>query len=237
MKILALIPARGGSKGIPTKNIRQFAGKPLIAHTIEVAKGSKRIDRVVVSTDDSDIADVSRRYGAEVPVMRPPEMAADESPVIDAVMHMLDYFKKTESYEPSHVLLLQTTSPLRTSADIDASVELFEQHKADSLVSICRTENSLFTIEESLIITTYDGNKEISNRQALTPAYKLDGCMIYLIKTDVLREKHSFIAGKVVGYEIPRWRAVDLDEPQDFVIGEKLFEARDDIEKAIRNFS
>jgi len=238
VKILAMIPARGGSKGILHKNIRPFAGKPLIAHTIEAAKGSRRVDRVVVSTDDTKVADIAKECGAEMPILRPAEISGDKRPVTDAVIHMLDYLKDHESYEPTHVLLLQTTSPLRTSRDIDASVELYEKSGADSLVSMCRTEQGLFTKDDNGVVETlYDGYASGTNRQSLLPTYKLDGCMIYLIRTDILREHHSFIAGKLVGYEIPRWRAVDLDDPQDFVVGELIFKQRDELEKSIRNFS
>lgn len=238
MKLLALIPARGRSKGIPHKNIRPFAGMPLIAHTIEAAKGSTHVDRVVVSTDDQTIADVAREFGAEVPVLRPSELAGDTSPVMDAVIHMLDYLKVHESYEPTHVLLLQTTSPLRTTRDIEASIELYEKRDADSLVSMCRTEQGLYKKHaDDTVETLHDGYSKNTNRQSLEPTYKLDGCMIYLIRTDILREKHTFLAGKIVGYEIPRWRAIDLDEPQDFVVGERIFRMQNEIEETIRNFA
>jgi CMP-N,N'-diacetyllegionaminic acid synthase len=237
-KILALIPARGGSKGIREKNIKLFAGKPLIAHTIAAAKDSKCVDRIVVSTDDQRIADVAKECGAEIPVFRPAELAGDKSPVMDAVIHMLDHLKDKESYEPTHVLLLQTTSPLRTAQDIDASVELYEKRGADSLVSMCRTEQGLFTKgDDDVVETLFDGYSAGTNRQSLKPTYKLDGCMIYLIRTELLREKRSFIAGKLVGYEIPRWRAVDLDEPQDFVVGELIYKNRNELLESIRNFS
>ena len=238
MKLLALIPARGGSKGIPHKNIRPFAGMPLMAHTIKAAKGSPHVDRVVVSTDDQRIADVAMEFVAEIPVLRPSELAGDTSPVIDAVIHMLDYLKDHGSYEPTHVLLLQSTSPLRTTRDIDASVELYEKRGADSLVSLCRTEQGLFSKNDGdAVEILHDGYASGTNRQDLLPTYKLDGCMIYLIRTDVLREKHTFLAGKIVGYEIPRWRAVDLDEAQDFVVGERIFKEQNAIENDIRDFS
>lgn len=236
MKLLALIPARGGSKGIPKKNIRPFAGKPLIAHSIEAGKGSKCVDRVIVSTDDAEIAEIAKSFGAEVPVMRPAEISGDKSPVMEAVIHMLDFLRDNEGYEPTHLLLLQTTSPLRRSSDIDAAVELFQKRDAESLVSMCRTENGLFTKDENdLVHTEYDGYKT-TNRQMLPKCYKLDGCMLYLIDVNVLREKRSFLAGKLVGFEIPRWRAVDLDDPEDFVVGELIHRHAVEIGDKIKTF-
>jgi len=237
MEILALIPARGGSKGIPKKNVRLFCGKPLIAYTIEAAKAAG-IKRVVVSTDDAEIAAVAKQYGAEVPVMRPAEIAGDKAPVMDAVFHMLDHLRDTEKYEPTHVLLLQTTSPLREASDITNAVELLQKRDADSVISMCRTEQGLFTKNsEDAVETLYDGYKAGSNRQTLTPTYKLDGCMIYLIKTDVLRATRSFLGGKAVGYEIERWRAVDLDEPQDWALGELVYQNKEELKKRLKNFS
>lgn len=238
LNILALITARGGSKGIPRKNIRPFCGKPLIAYSIEAAKAAPSVKRIVVSTDNEEIAAVAREYDAEVPVMRPAELASDTIPLVDAVMHMLDYLQKTEKYIPSHVLLLQATSPLREVSDIENAVKLLTERGGDSLVSLCRTENGLFTKNgEDIVETLYDGYASGTNRQMLPKTYKLDGCMIYLIKTNVLRREHSFLGGKLIGYEIERWRAIDLDEPQDFVTGELLYKNREAIAKQIKNFS
>ena len=238
MKILALIPARGGSKGIPKKNIRPFNGKPLIAHSIECAKRSSHVDRIVVTTDSEEIAEVARTYGAEVPFLRPAELAGDTSKVMDAVIHALETLKATDGYEPTHVLLLQTTSPLRTPEDIDRAVELLAARNADALVSVCRTENLLLTKDDDDALTVLNAEQlGTTNRQLLPKYYKLDGCMIYLIKTEVLVRERSFFAGKLVGYEIERWRAVDLDESQDFVVGELIARHADDIAKNIDQFS
>lgn len=236
-EILALIPARGGSTGIPKKNIRLFVGKPLIVHTIEAARHAPSVSRIIVSTDSEEIARVAKDAGAEVPYLRPAELATSTSKVADAVVHMLQYLKSKEGYEPTHVLLLQPTSPLRTSDDIEKSVALFQKTGADSLVSVCRTENLLLTKNPSDELTIF--NTELlgsPNRQELPAFYKLDGSMIYLVATDVFLKHRSFLAGKLVGYEIPRWRGADLDEPQDFVAGELIFEKRKEIEERIRNF-
>ncbi|MEK7655923.1 MAG: acylneuraminate cytidylyltransferase family protein [Patescibacteria group bacterium] len=237
MKILAIIPVRGGSKGIPQKNIRAFNGQPLIALSLEAAKQSSVVDRVIVSTESQEIADISIAHGAEVPILRPTEMAGDSSPVIDAVIHMLDYLRDREQYEPTHILLLQATSPLRRASDIDAAVQLYQERGADSLVSVCRTENALyFKREDDVLESVVDGYRTRGNRQELPVCYKLDGSMIYLVRTDLFRETRSFFSGRLVGYEVERWRAVDLDEIQDFVIGELIHKHRDEIAKDIQNF-
>ena len=236
-KILAVIPARGGSTGIPHKNIRPFAGKPLLVHSIEAAQKAK-LDRVIVSTDDEEVAKVARDAGAEVPFLRPAQLATNESSVVDAVIHLLEKLKADEAYEPTHVLLLQPTSPLRTAGDIENAIKLFETSGADSLVSVCRTENILMTKDADGVLTAL--NKDMlgqPNRQQLPTYYKLDGSMIYLVDAQKLIAERSFMVGKLVGYEIERWRAIDLDEPQDFVLGELIFKDRDAIAERIRNFS
>jgi len=237
MKILAIIPVRGGSKGIPQKNIRAFNGRPLIALSLEVAKQSSVVDRVIVSTESQEIADISLAHGVEVPILRPTEMAGDKSPVIDAVIHMLDYLRDHELYEPTHLLLLQATSPLRRASDIDAAVKLYKDRGADSLVSVCRTENALYVKrEDDVLEPIVDSYRTSGNRQELPVCYKLDGSMIYLIRTDLLRETRSFFSGRLVGYEVERWRSIDLDEIEDFVVGELIHKHRNEIAEDIQNF-
>ena len=236
--ILAVIPARGGSTGIPRKNVRDFAGKPLIAYSIEEAQKAKNIARIIVSTDDEEIAAVAKQYGAEVPFLRPATLATSESKVADAVADLLERLKKDEGYEPSHILLLQPTSPLRTAEDIENAISLYEKTGADSLVSVCRTENVLMTKGADGVLTIRNPELLSSpNRQQLPAFYKFDGSMLYLVDARKFLAERSFLAGKLVGYEIPHWRAVDLDEPQDFVVGELLYKNREAIEKAIRDFS
>lgn len=236
MKILAVIPARGGSKGIKNKNIKKLNGEPLIWYTIKEAKKSKYLDRVVVSTDSRQIAEISKKCGAEVPFLRPPELAQDKSSAMDAVIHLiLDLDKKR--YKPDAVMLLQPTSPLREVEDINQAVELFKNEQADSLVSICQTENLLFTKDKDDNIKIM--NPEFlytGNRQELPKVYKLDGSMIYLAKTEILLREKSFLAGKLVGYEIPRWRAIDLDEPQDFILAGVVLKNKKAIIQKLKKF-
>lgn len=138
MEVLAIIPARGGSKGLPRKNIRPLNGKPLIAYTIEESKKSEYINRIVVSTEDKEIAEVSNKYGAKI-IKRPLELAKDNTPTIDVVLHTLDDLKNNE---PDIIVLLQPTSPLRTSQDIDNAIKSFIEQDCDSVVSVCEIEHS-----------------------------------------------------------------------------------------------
>lgn len=238
MKILALIPARGGSKGVPNKNIRLFNGLPLLAYSIESAKASHYVDRVIVSTDNEKIAETAMQAGAEVPFLRPAELSRDGSKIVDATIHLLDKMKTDENYEPTHVLLLQPTSPLREARDIDRAVELFNQRDADSLISLVETESWLLQKNENDEAAILPSETQMSsNRQENPKFYKLDGCMIYLIKTEVLRRARSFFAGRLIGYEIEKWRAIDIDEPQDFILAELIHKHRNEIRSSLNNFS
>jgi CMP-N-acetylneuraminic acid synthetase len=237
LRILAIIPARGGSKGIPHKNIRRFAGKPLIAHTIGAARSSRFVDRIVVSTDDKKIAAVARAYGAEVPFMRPKPLANDKSSIIDALIYTLEKLENDEGYIPTHLLLLQPTNPMRTADDIKNAVALMKKRRADSVISVCRTENLLITKDETDRLTILNPKLlKQPNRQQLPNYYKLDGCMIYLTDARKFRKERSLFAGKLVGYEIERWRAVDLDEPQDFVVGELVYKQQARVRRTLKTF-
>ena len=236
--IVAIIPARGGSKGIPDKNIREFAGRPLIAHTIASAKESERITRIIVSTDSEKIAGIAKEYGAEVPFLRPPELAQDKSPVADAVLHILSELKQRELYEPDCIVLLQPTSPLRNSGDIDGVINLLEKSGADSVVTVTETEPLVYTRspEGELRLISDESFLSSTNRQELNRTYKLDGSMVYAVTARSFRETQSFLGGKLFGYVIPRWRAVDLDEPQDFLVGELVYKNAHAIKQALDGF-
>ncbi len=237
-EILAVIPARGGSKGIRNKNIRDFCGKPLIAHTIDAAKASRYITRIVVSTDSEEIAAVGKKYGAEVPFLRPVEFSGDKAKVTDAVLHLLDTLRSAGGYRPDYIVLLQSTSPLRSAADIDGALDMLFKRKAPAVVSVCRTEQLVFTKDntDKLILRSDEAFLSSSNRQDLQVTYKLDGSMVYGISTEVFLKEKSFLPSGVIGYETPRWRAVDIDEPQDFLVGELIFRNRKKIEASLKTF-
>ncbi|HET9913914.1 MAG TPA: acylneuraminate cytidylyltransferase family protein, partial [Anaerolineales bacterium] len=140
MTIIGLIPARGGSKTIPHKNIKPLVGKPLIAWTIEAAKKCRALSRVIVSTDDAQIAEVAQQWGAEVPFLRPAELAGDATSSLAVVLHLIQWLKKHDGAVPEYILLLQPTSPFRTTEDLDAAIELAETRKVNAVVSVCETD-------------------------------------------------------------------------------------------------
>ncbi len=236
MNILAIIPARGGSKGIPKKNIRLFCGKPLIAYSIEAAKAAPSVGRIIVDTDSQEIADAAKQYGAEVPFLRPAEFAGDTSPIIDSVEHLLAKLKTDAGYEPTHVLLLQPTSPLRTSHDIENAVALMQQLGADNVISVCRTESLLLQMGDDKKLVMQNPGLASASRQQAGKFYKFDGSMIYLIETAVLLRERSFAGGTPHGYEVEHWRAVDLDYPEDFVLGELIYQHREVLSQQIKTF-
>ena len=157
-EILAIIPARGGSKGIPQKNVRLIAGKPLIAYSIEAGKNARMVSRVVVSTDDTEIAEVGKKYGAEI-IMRPPELAEDKTPMDPVLRHVVEVLGR-EGYVPDAVVLLQPTSPLRTAAHVDGAIEKFLGNDVDSLISIFMIKNNRHEImENNLLSPTFEKSK------------------------------------------------------------------------------
>lgn len=212
-KVLAIIPARGGSKGVPGKNIRAVGGKPLIAWSIEAARGSRFVDRVVLSSDDQDIMRVAREHGCEVPFVRAENLADDETPTIDVV---LDTLARCPGYD--WVLLLQPTSPLRTSDDIDQAIERCMQHGAPACVSVCRAQESpywMFTLQTDDQLQPLLPDARLTRRQDLPPVYSLNGA-IYLARTEWLRQEKKFISQGTVAYEMPVQRSIDLDTESDF---------------------
>ena len=219
-RILAVIPARGGSKGIPRKNIKPFAGKPLIAWTIECALRSSVIDRVIVSTDDDEISEVALRHGATVPFLRPAELALDTTPGIDPVLHALDQLPEFNA-----VVLLQPTSPLRISADIDGTVALARQLRAPATVSVSPVKehpNWMFRLTNEQRLDRYADELPAVQRQALSVLYALNGA-VYFARSDWLRERRSFLSPQTAGYVMPPERALDLDSPLDWRLAEYLF--------------
>lgn len=221
MTLLALIPARGGSKGIPHKNIRALDGKPLIAHTILAARQSKGIERVVVSTDDPNIADVALKWGAEVPFLRPTELAADNSPGIEAVLHALELIPKA-----TRCLLLQPTSPMRTAADIDGILALHAQKCCPSVVSVTASPKHpqwMMRLNADQRLSPILPPSRADTRQQLEPIYALNGAL-YLADRAWLQDQRSFIGPGTLGYPMPPDRSVDIDTPLDWLWAETLMQ-------------
>jgi N-acylneuraminate cytidylyltransferase/CMP-N,N'-diacetyllegionaminic acid synthase len=220
--VLAIVPARGGSKGLPGKNVRPLCGKPLIAHTIEAAKGSRSITRVVVSTDDEEIAAVTRAHGGEIPFLRPAELATDTSPAIDTYVYTADRLGAEE------LVVLLPTAPLRTSADIDAAVDLFKAKKADSVISYYEAPHPVHWHKyldaqgrpEDVI-----AGAALANRQEVRPAYLPNGA-IYVFRMALLKEKRTYHSDRTYAYVMPRERSVDIDTLDDFELAELLMKRR-----------
>jgi len=214
--IIAIIPARGGSKGIPRKNIRLLAGKPLIAYTIEAALKSKYIDRVVVSTNDEEIAEIAKLGGAEI-IERPEEFAKDETPLDPVIYHALSSVEYKEKIKYDLVLTIQPTSPLLTAKTIDRAIEIVLKEDCDTLISV-KDETHLYWIkEDDDFIPIY---KERKNRQYLDPIYKETGAIL-ISKRETITENNR-ICDKIFLFEIPKEESIDIDTYQDWWIAENL---------------
>ncbi len=223
MNSLAIIPARGGSKGIPRKNVCSLAGKPLIAHIIECALQSEKITRVIVSTDDPEIAAVSRQYGAEV-VWRPAEISGDTASSEVALLHVLEHLKTTENYQPDLIVFLQCTSPLTAPEDIDGTVQVLLDEGADSAFTVTPFHYFLWNKNQSGEAVGINHDKRVrSMRQEREPQYVETGA-VYAMRTEgFLRAKHRFF-GKTVMHITPPERRWEIDEPIDFRVAEVLMQ-------------
>ena len=223
-KIIGIIPARGGSKGIRKKNIVDLAGKPLIAYTIEQAKGSKYIDKIIVTTDDEKIAEISRSLGAEVPFSRPKALATDEAKGIDVVLHAITWFDSNEeSFDI--VMMLQPTSPLRLSEDIDKAIEVLFLKNAMAIVSVCKSEHHPLwsnTLPEDSNMKNFINPEYMNkNRQELPVFYRLNGA-IYLSFCNYIKDRKSFYGENTFAYIMPDERSIDIDNMLDFKLAELL---------------
>lgn len=217
--ILGLIPARGGSKGIPRKNIKPIAGKPLIAWAIESALRSKVLAGVVVTTDDEEIAEIARRHGAQVPFLRPAELARDDTPGVAPVLHALDQLTDYDT-----VLLLQPTSPLRTTTDIDDCVAQARRLGAPCMVSVSEVHqhpNWMYRLDANQRLSALLDAPHVTRRQDLPKVYAANGALYYADAT-WLRTQRTFITPDTAAYVMPVQRAVDLDTPLDWRLAELL---------------
>jgi len=225
VRLLALIPARGGSKGIPRKNLRLLCGKPLVAYSIEAARQTPGIERVVVSTDDAEIADVSRRYGAEV-VWRPAEISGDSASSEAALLHALDELRDAEGYEPDLVVFLQATSPLRRVDDVRKAIDTLASEGADSLFSACPVEGFVWRAGKTdLVPLNYDPAHR-PRRQELQEEVLEENGSIYVFKPWVLRTYGSRLGGRIAVYRMSRLHSFQVDEPADLELVERLLALR-----------
>lgn len=226
MKIVTLITARGSSKGLPRKNVLPLAGKPLIAWTIEAALKSRRLNRVIVSTDDEEIAQVARQWGADVPFLRPAELAQDASPHIDVVNHAIQWLEENEKQFPEYVMLLQPTSPFRTAQDIDQAIEIAKTHQAVAVVSVCEASEHPFLSKKISPDGTLDDFVVLNRaaylrRQDLPPAYALNGA-IYLNRRESLLCDQTFLPYGTLAYVMPTERSLDIDTPWEWHLAELI---------------
>lgn len=219
-EVLAIIPARGGSKGVPRKNVLPLGGVPLVARTIQAAFASAATSRVVVSTDDEEIADVARAFGADV-VVRPPELASDISSSEDALLHVLDEMRASESYEPDLVVFLQCTSPFTVGADIDGTIDVLEAEGAESAFAASRSHGFLWRrgADGSALGVNHDPAMRAMRQQR--EAEFLESGAVYVMRTaGFLASRHRFF-GRVAVYELPPERVLEIDEPEDFELAEE----------------
>lgn len=225
-RVIAIIPARGGSKGVPKKNIRSLNGKPLIAWTIETALRTSSLDRIIVSTDDDLIAQIAKDHGADVPFLRPPELAKDDTPDLPVYLHVLAWLESHQDFRPEIVVWLRPTSPLRTVEDIETSIRLLNDTGADCVRSICPAEHHPYwmkRLDGDRLVSFMEGFDEqlYYRRQLLPPAYRLNGAVDVIRCSKQVGSGHLF-GGKMAGYIMPPERSLDLDSEMDFTIAEAL---------------
>ncbi len=226
--VVCVIPARGGSKGLPGKNIKNFCGKPLIAHTIEQARQSKYVDRVIVSTEAEEIAQISLEYGAEVPFMRPMELAGDSVATIDVLLHAINWFENEDQYLFDIFTLLHVTTPLRSVEDIDNSIALLVEEKADNIFSVTEAHrNPYFNMVEinknGYVALVKQGN--FTTRQKAPLVYDMNSS-IYVWWKELLKEKKKIFLDNTKIYVMPKGRSIDIDDNIDFKIAEIMMAER-----------
>lgn len=228
-RVLALVTARGGSKGLPGKNIRDLCGKPLIAWSIAAAKSASCVDDVVVSTDDQAIADTATRYGASVPFMRPAELAGDTATSMDVVDHALAQLQAAgKTYD--YLVLIEPTSPLREASDIDEAMARLVSSDAESIVSVCRAESVhpafMYRMQTSGWLTPFaDRQPDGVRRQEIEALFFLEGT-IYASRIPALLQKRSFYHDRTIGYEVPKWKSPEVDDMVDFLLVEAIMKHR-----------
>lgn len=215
--MLAIIAARGGSKGLPGKNIRALGGKPLIAYTIEAAIHANVFERIIVNTDSHEIAKVAEEYGAEIPFLRPEELASDEASSTDVLKHTIEYFAEQGQFYDS-IALLQPTSPLRTETHIKEAFGIFRDRNVDSLISFTKEPHPIFwnkfINEKGLIENVFQDAQMSHGRQSYTPTYVPNGA-IYMFKSTVL-DQNSLYTENTYGYVMDSRSSIDIDTLEDF---------------------
>ena len=226
-RIIGIIPARGGSKGLPAKNIRPLCGKPLIAWTIEQAKASQYLDEVMVTTDSTEIAEIAKQFGASVPFLRPAEIAGDTASIVDVGVHVLKHYSE-KSQEFDYLFLLQPTSPLRDMDCIDRMIQglIDREDQADAMISMGPGKEHpaiAKRVEGGLVQPYFEDHSSAARRQELPPAlYPYGGC--YLQRVASFLESQSFYPERILPYEVESQYCFDIDELPDFLATEAIMQ-------------
>ena len=226
-KILAIIPARGGSKGIPGKNLSNLCRKPLIKWTIDEAKKSNLIDKIILSSDDNEIIEYCRKQGIEVPFKRPKNFAKDNTPMLPVIKHAINFLKVNKKYVPDYILLLQPTSPLRTYKHIDEALNLLMSSDADSVVSVVEVPHnfnpySVMKLKNGYLKPFLKYNENMNLRQKKPKFYARNGAAIYAFKFNCLIKKNSIYGDKILPYFMKREESIDIDEKFDLELAEVI---------------
>ena len=238
MRVLGIIPARGGSVGVARKNVRPLCGRPLLAYTAEAALAARRLDRVVLSTDDEEIAETGRQCGVDVPFMRPACLARDDTPMLPVVQHALRALDDAESGYDA-VCLLQPTSPMRLPDDIDACVELLANSDADSVVTVLEVPHEhnphwvYFEREDGLMALSTGEASPIPRRQDLPRAFCREGS-VYVTRVETLLDRNSLYGDKIRGFPIDARRSVNIDTPEDWRLAELRMRERSAVARRVK---
>ena len=236
-RVLAIVPARSGSKGLPGKNLRLLDGRPLVAWPVSVALGAASVDRVIISTDDVAIAEAARNAGADVPFMRPAHLAHDTASSMDVILHALDTLA-SQGQEYEYVILLEPTSPLTEASDVEAALSRLRAAgtAADAIVGICRVEatHPEYDVrrDRSGLISPYavQDFKSLRRRQDIEELYFLEGSL-YISRVEAFRRYKTFYHERTLGYEVPRWKSLEVDDIFDFIMVEAVVRQREEIRR------
>lgn len=230
MEILGIIPARGGSKAIPMKNLALLAGKPLLFYTAAVARESQLLTRTIVSTDHEEIADAAKKFGMDMPFVRPAEYAQDDTPALAVVRHALAHLEKEEKYIPDIVVYLQPTSPLRRAEHIDGTIRALLETNADSAVSVVEVPHQFspgsVMVMESGVLKAYETGPEVLRRQDKQKVYARNGPAVLAVRRATIREKDSLYGNAIAPYIMSPAYSIDIDTSSDLELAEYMLAKR-----------
>jgi CMP-N,N'-diacetyllegionaminic acid synthase len=228
--VLGIITARGGSKGIPRKNIKLLLGRPLIYYTIEAGKSARLLDRLIVSTEDREIADIAMGYGVEVPFMRPPELALDDTPSLPVLQHAISYMEQVDFFYPEIIVLLEPTAPLRRAEHIDEGIKKILDTDADSVISVCPLKKNPYGIkivEGDRAFNFIESDKIYTRRQDLPKLYRFNAAL-YISKHHVIMKENRILGDDVRAIFMAPEESVNIDLPMDFMLAEVLLRQREE---------